>query len=110
MGLREAVADEADDMVQCRIVTQLQLLVALDPIRLTDLREQLRLLHRVDPQIRLQIQIQIQQLSRIPRLLRHQRHHPRHQLLPHHGSDDATDRHRPPHAMSGAPWRRNRLR
>ena len=57
-----ALAHEPHDRGQRRVVAQLQRVVALDPVRLADRREHLRLLDRVDPQIRLQIQIHVQQV------------------------------------------------
>ena len=71
-----ALVDEGDDVVERGVIAQLQAVVTLDPVRLTDAREHLRLLDRVDPQIRLQIQIHVQQIRRITRLLRHDRQHP----------------------------------
>ena len=56
-------------MVERRVVPQLQRIVPFDPIGLADRRKHLRLLDRVDPQISLEIQVHIEQIRRIPRLL-----------------------------------------
>ena len=80
-GLRGAVAHESHDVVQRRVVAQLQRIVALDPVRLTDRREHLRLLDRVDPQVRLEVEIHVQQIRRVARLLSHHRQHPRLDLI-----------------------------
>ena len=69
------VRDPADDVIQRRELAQLQVLVTLHPEPLPHRREHLSLLDRIHPQIGLQIQIEIQQLRRIPRHLRHDRHH-----------------------------------
>ena len=74
-GQTGTLADEPHDVIERRIVTQLQRIVTLDPVLLPDRRKHLRLLDRVDPQIRLQIQIHVQQILRIPRLGRHHRQH-----------------------------------
>ena len=68
-------------MVERRVVAQLQRVVACDPIGLADLGEQLGLLDRVDTQIGLQVEVQVEQLGRIAGLLGDQRHHPRRQIL-----------------------------
>ena len=86
--MRGTLVHEADHMTQRRVITQLQLVVTLDPIRLTHRREQLRLLHRVHTQIRLQIQIQRQHLCWVPRLLRNQPQDRRRHLIPNRGRND----------------------
>ena len=53
-----AVADEADDMVEGRVVAQLQRVVAFDPVGLADLGEQLGLLDGVDPQVGFQVEVE----------------------------------------------------
>ena len=71
------VADKPDNVVERRIVAQLQRIITLDPIRLTNRREHLRLLDRIDPQIRLEIEIHVKQIRRITRLLSNYRQHTR---------------------------------
>ena len=80
-GLRGAVAHEPHDVVQGRVIAQLQRVVALDPVGLTDRREHLRLLDRVDPQVRLEVEIHVQQIRRVARLLSHHCQHPRLDLI-----------------------------
>ncbi len=72
---RCAIAHEPDDVIQRRVVPQLQRIITLNPIRLPDRREHLRLLDRIDPQIRLKIKLHIEQIRRIPRLLGHDLQH-----------------------------------
>jgi hypothetical protein len=64
------VADEPDHVVERREVPQLQVLVPLDPVPLTDRDEHLRLLDRVHPEVRLEVQVELQQLRRVARHLR----------------------------------------
>ena len=59
---------ELHHMGQRREITQRQPIITLNPILITQRRKRLRLLHRINPQIRLEIQIQLQHLNRIPRL------------------------------------------
>ncbi len=85
-----AITHPLSHMTQRREVTQLQVLVTLQLVVLTNRREHLGLLHRVDTQIRLQIQIRLQQLRRIPRHLRnHRRHLRQHIINRQHGRDAA---------------------
>ncbi len=72
---RCAITHEPDNMIQRRVVPQLQTLIPLNPIGLPDRGKHLRLLHRVNPQIRLKIQLHIEQIRRITRLLRHDLKH-----------------------------------
>ena len=62
-------------MPQRGIVLQLQLLVGRKVEALAKFRHQLGLLHRVDAQVRLHVQIQLQHLGRISGARAHQRHH-----------------------------------
>ena len=74
-GLRPLV-DEPDHVVEGRVVAQLQGVVEGDPVGLADGREHLRLLDRVDPQIRLEVEVHVQQIRRVTRLLGDDRQHP----------------------------------
>ena len=74
--LRSALAHKPDDVIDRRVIAQLHRIITLDPILLPDRREHLSLLDRIDPQISLEIQIHIEQLRRITRLLGHNRQHP----------------------------------
>ena len=80
-SLGRAVADEADDVVEGRVVAQLERVVACDPVGLADLGEQLGLLDRVDAEVGLQVEVQVEQFGRVAGLLGDQRHHPRRQVL-----------------------------
>ena len=79
--LRHAVADEADDVVEGRVVAQLQRLVAFDAVGLADLGEQLGLLDGVDAEVRFEVQVEVEELGRVAGLVGHQRHHPGRQVL-----------------------------
>ena len=68
-------ADEADDVVEGRVVAQLERVVALDPVGLADGGEHLGLLDRVDPQVGLEIEVHVEQILGIARLLRDQPQH-----------------------------------
>ena len=60
-----ALVDEGDDVGQGRVVAQLQRVVALDPVGLADLGEDLGLLDRVDPQVGLEVEVHVEQVGRI---------------------------------------------
>ena len=75
LGLPGPLQDPADHVRQRREVPQRQRVITLHPELLPHRREHLSLLDRVHPQIRLQIQVQVQQLRRITGQLRHDRHH-----------------------------------
>ena len=62
-------------MRQRREIAQLQIVFARNVIRGTDGRKHFRLLHRVDPEIRFQIQIEIEHIRRIAGLLGNDLHH-----------------------------------
>ena len=61
----------ASKRLDCRVVRQLEALVLLEPILLTDLAKDLRLLHRVDPQIRLELILGIELINAVAGLLSH---------------------------------------
>ena len=63
-------------MRQGGVVAQLAILVTRNVVYLPDSREHFRLLDRVDPEIRFQIQIEIEHIQRIARLFHHQSHYP----------------------------------
>ena len=62
-------------MAQGRVVAQLQIVLARNAEGLAHHREHLGLLDRVDAKVRLEIQIRIQHVARIARLLRHDAEH-----------------------------------
>ncbi len=64
-----AVVDELHDMGQRREVPHLQVLLPRDVVGRTDRREHLRLLDGVDPEVRLEIQVHVQHVGRVPGLL-----------------------------------------
>ena len=68
--------DEADDVGQRRVVAQLQRVVALDPVGLADRGEHLGLLDRVDPEVGLEVEVQVEHLGRVAGLLGDDREHP----------------------------------
>jgi len=70
-----AVVDVLDGAGQGRVVPQLQRVVPRDA-PLPDRREHLRLLHRVDSQIGLHVQVQVQHLLRVSGRLRDDPQHP----------------------------------
>ena len=76
-----AVADEADDVVEGRVVAQFQRVVAGDPVGLADLGEQFGLFDGVDAQVGFQVEVQVEQFGRVAGLLGDQRHHPSRQIL-----------------------------
>ena len=104
-----AVAHEADDVVQRRVVAQLQRVVALDPVGLADRREHLGLLDRVDPQVGLEIEIHVEQVrrdspsARPPSPAPAPRHRP-----PAAGAQRPAPRARPPARPAAAAARRSR--
>ena len=65
--------NEPDDVRQRRIVAQLAVLIARNVVDLADGREHFGLLDRVDAEVGLEIEIQIQHVFRIAGLLYHQR-------------------------------------
>ena len=88
--LRLPRVDEADHVPQRGEVAQLELRVALDAVRLAHGRERLGLLDGVDPEIRLEVEVQVEHLGRIPGLLRDDREH----LLRHVVARGLLDRRR----------------
>ena len=59
----------ADDVVERRVVAQLQRVVARDPVGLADRGEHLGLLDRVDPEVGLEVEVQVEQVGRVAGLL-----------------------------------------
>ncbi len=59
-------------MLQRREIAQLKVLIALDVVNPADGRHQLRLLNRINPEVRFQIQLQVQHVFGIAGLLDHQ--------------------------------------
>ena len=98
-GLRRrgagSLVDEPDHVVEGRVVAQLQVSSTLDPVGLPDGREHLRLLHRVDPQIRLEVEVHVQQIRRVTRLLGNDRQHPLLDLAGNAGGRRGLGRRRP---------------
>ena len=67
--------NEANHVFESWIVAQLQLVLARDVERLANACEHLGLLHRVDTEIGLEIEIEVEHVSRIAGLLAHEREH-----------------------------------
>ena len=67
--IRPEVVDELDDVLQGREVAELQVLLALDPVGLAHCREDLGLLHRVDPEVRLEVEVHLQHVLGVAGLL-----------------------------------------
>ena len=61
LRLGEAITDEPDDVVERRVVPQLQRIITLNPIGLPDRCEHLRLLDRVDPKVCLEVELHVEQ-------------------------------------------------
>ena len=96
-----ALVDEGDDVVQGRVVAQLQRVVALDPVGLADRGEDLGLLDRVDPEVGLEVEVHVEQVGRVAGLLGDDRQDP---LL-----DAAVRRGAAARSGLGAPRQRGRL-
>ena len=90
------VADEPDDVVEGRVVAQLERLVELDPVGLADRGEHLGLLDGVDAEIGLEVEIHVEQLGRIAGLLGHHRRAP--------ASVTSSRRHRRPARRRRGRW------
>ena len=69
------LAHERNDMVEGWVVAQLERVVALDPVRLSNLGEQFGLLDRVDPEVGLQVEVHVQEVGRVASLLSDDRKH-----------------------------------
>jgi hypothetical protein len=67
--VRPPVEDEADHVRQRREVTQLQLVVARDVVGLAHGREGLRLLHGVDAEVGLEVEVDVEHVGRVAGLL-----------------------------------------
>ena len=61
--------DELHHVIERRECAKLQVVVPRDVVRLAHRREGLRLLHRVDPEVRLEVELHVQHVRRIPGLL-----------------------------------------
>ena len=97
-----AIADPLGNMAQRREVPKLKIVVAFEFVMRPNRSEHLRLLHRVHTEIRLQIQIGLQEIGRIPGHLRnHSSHLSKH--LVHTSSALARG---PTQVRTWRPWRR----
>ena len=76
-----SLVDEPDDVVEGRVVAQLQAVVAGDPVGLADRREHLGLLDGVDPEVGLEVEVQVEQVGRVAGLLGDDREDARGDLL-----------------------------
>ena len=76
LGPRQALLHEADGVGEGRIVAQLERLVARDAPGLADGREGLGLLHGVDAEVGLEVEVEVEHVGRVARLLGHDREHP----------------------------------
>ena len=66
---RGPLAHEGDHVVEGRVVAQLQAFVEGDLVGLADRREHLGLLDRVDPQVGLEVEVEVEQVGRVAGLL-----------------------------------------
>ena len=78
-----AVADEADDVVEGRVVAQLECVVAFDPVGLADWANSSACLTVSMPEVGFEVEVEVEQFGRVAGLLGDQRHHPSRQILLH---------------------------
>ena len=69
--VRTVVVDELHHVLQRREVAELQVLLALDPVLLPNRGEGLGLLHGVHPEVRLEVQLEVEHVGGIAGLLGH---------------------------------------
>ena len=112
-GLRQvgpAVVDELDDVTEGRVVAQLAVVVARDPPLLAHRGEELGLLDRVDAEVRLEVELRVEHLGRVARLVGDDRQDPRQDRVGSGGRSGGRGRGRHGRGRDGRRRRRGRNR